>query len=161
VAAPLLPQGLLASSDAAGRVSVDLMLRGARDPWWRLLPALSQDVTAAYRVSILDGDGNRAFGTAMGPHRFRGRWSSAGTVDVATVEEPRVALRGGEGAGDGIVVWCDITVTSLEESRIKWCIRPLVGKLSLDSVITGSQVDEINSQTAGLITLRAMAPYCH
>ncbi|RLM57884.1 BTB/POZ and MATH domain-containing protein 2-like [Panicum miliaceum] len=108
-------------------------------------PLLPQDVTAGYRVSILDGDGNRAFGTAVGPHRFRGRWSSAGAADVATVEElsVRAALRGGEGAGDGIVIRCDVTVTSLEnESRIKWCIRQLVGKLSLDSVIIGSQVDE-------------------
>ncbi|RLM48909.1 BTB/POZ and MATH domain-containing protein 2-like [Panicum miliaceum] len=146
------PRGVLATSDAAGagRVSVDLMLRRARDPWWRLLPALREDVTAAYRVSILDGDGNRAFGAAVGPRRFRGSWSSAGAEDVATVEELRAALqRGGEGGGgDGIVVRCDVTVTSLEkESRIKWCIRQLVGKLSLDSIITSSQVDEISTSS--------------
>ncbi|RLM48908.1 hypothetical protein C2845_PMPSC055746 [Panicum miliaceum] len=81
------------------------MLRGARDPvWWRLY-AISEDVTAVYKVSIvLDGDGNRAFGTAVGPHRFRGRWSSTGTEDVAKVEELRAALQRRKGPGHGIVV---------------------------------------------------------
>ena len=100
---------------------------------------MPSDVTAAYRVSIaLDGDGgNRAFCTAVGPHCFRGYLSSAGAMDVATVEELRAALRRGEATGDGIVVRCDVTVTSLEkESRIKWCIRQLVSKINLDSIIS-------------------------
>ena len=134
------PRGVLAASDDdAGRVSVDLILWSRRDPWWSLIPATPSDVTAAYRVSIaLDGDGwNRAFCTAVGPHRFRGSLCSAGAMDVATVEELRAALRRGEGAGDRIVVRCDVTVTSLEkESRIKWCIRQLVSKINLDSIIS-------------------------
>ena len=39
------PRGVHAASDDASGFSIKLMLRGARDPWWRLLSALLVDVT--------------------------------------------------------------------------------------------------------------------
>ncbi|CAL4979187.1 unnamed protein product [Urochloa decumbens] len=113
-----------AGSRGGGHVAVDLMLTAG--PWWRLFYRPS-DVTAAYSVSILDGDGNRAFSKAMGPHRFGSRWSSTGVKEVAKVEGLRSALRSGKNKDDGLLVRCDVTVMKLEkESRIMWYLRQLV-----------------------------------
>ncbi|RLN34357.1 BTB/POZ and MATH domain-containing protein 2-like [Panicum miliaceum] len=83
-------------------------------------------VTAAYRLSILDRDGNPAYSYAVGPHRFDADSRYSHHVNVlATPEERRAARQLVE--DDSLTVRCDISVTRFDkESRIKWYLRKLL-----------------------------------
>lgn len=103
-----------------GKVVVKLMLLGR----W------NSTATAAYRVSILDGDGKPAHSRAVGPRSYRGDGfleEGKGFEVLATAEEQTSALRRIE--DDSLVVRCDVTVLNVnQESRVKFFLRQLWNK---------------------------------
>ncbi|CAL5090805.1 unnamed protein product [Urochloa decumbens] len=83
-------------------------------------------VMAAYRLSILDREGNPAYSYAVGPQRFDKGSKYMHRVNVlATPEERQAALRLVE--DDSLTIRCDVSVRRFDkESRIKYYLQKLL-----------------------------------
>ncbi|CAN6173847.1 unnamed protein product [Urochloa humidicola] len=110
------PNGHSSYGKPGGAASVELRLEHRDD----------EVVMAAYRLSILDGGGNPAYGYAVGPQRFDKDSKYMHRVNVlATPEERQAALRLVE--DDSLTVRCDVSVTRFDrESRLKYYLRKLL-----------------------------------